>query len=163
MVFHHGVVVGHTLVDASSWSASVLMVNPNAEEIVLPSFTCVGNLVPVSAVAVAMAEQALPRDACVTLPGHLEDIVMGSHPSLGEAGRLLLRELLHRYEHVSPAPGDLFTGWTTSVQHEILTSDAQPVRCGTRRLAPASLQTEQMCVQEMLLGGGEGGGADRTQ
>ena len=31
----YGVVVGHTLVDASSRSASVLMVNPNAEEVVL--------------------------------------------------------------------------------------------------------------------------------
>ena len=89
-------VVGHTLVDASSWSASVLMVNPNAEEIVLPSFACVGDLVPVSAVLVAMAEQALLNDMCVALPHHLEDIVMGSHPSLGEAGRLLLRELLRR-------------------------------------------------------------------
>ena len=43
----YGVVVGRTLVDASSWSASVLMVNPNAEEIVLPSFAFVGDLVPV--------------------------------------------------------------------------------------------------------------------
>ena len=34
----YGVVVGHTMVDASSWSASVLMVNLNAEEIVLLSF-----------------------------------------------------------------------------------------------------------------------------
>ena len=135
----YGVVVGHTLVDASSWSASVLVVNPNAEEIVLPSFTCVGNLVPVSAVSVAMAEQALPKDMCVALPDHLEDIVTGSHPSLGEAGRLLLRELLHQYEHVFPAPGEPVTGRTTSVQHEILTSDARPVRCGPRRLAPASL------------------------
>ena len=33
----YGVVVGRTLVDASSWSAGVLMVNPNAEEIALPS------------------------------------------------------------------------------------------------------------------------------
>ena len=33
-------VVGHTLVDASLPSASVLMINPNAEEIALPSFTC---------------------------------------------------------------------------------------------------------------------------
>ena len=49
---------------------------------------------------------------------------MISHPSLGEAGRLLLRELLHRYEHVFPAPGEPVTGRTTSVQHEILTSDA---------------------------------------
>ena len=40
----YGVVVGHTLVDAPSWSASVLMVNPNAEEIVLPSFTMCGEL-----------------------------------------------------------------------------------------------------------------------
>ena len=45
------------------------------------------------------------------------------------------------------------TGRTTSVQHEILTLDARPVRCGPRRLAPAGLRTEQQCVQEMLLGG----------
>ena len=45
------------------------------------------------------------------------------------------------------------TGRTTSVQHEILTSDARPVRCGPRRLALAGLRTEQTCVQEMLLGG----------
>ena len=51
----YGVVEGHTLVDASSRSASVLMINPNAEEVVLPSFTCVGKLVPVSAVSVAFA------------------------------------------------------------------------------------------------------------
>ena len=37
----YGVVVGHTLVDASSCSGSVLIVNPNAEVVVLPSFTCI--------------------------------------------------------------------------------------------------------------------------
>ena len=78
---------------------------------------------------------------------------MGSHPSLGEAGRRLLHELLHQYKHVFPAPGESVTGRTTSVQHEILTSDARPVRCGPRRLAPAGLRMEQTCVQEMLLGG----------
>ena len=87
-------VVGHTLVDASSRSASVLMINPNAEEIILPSFTCVGNLVPVSAVSVALADPGLPNDMCVVLSDYLEEIVMGSHPSLGEDGRRLLRELL---------------------------------------------------------------------
>ena len=131
----YGVVVGHTLVGASSRSASVLMINPNAEVIVLPSFTCVGKLVPVSAVSVALAEPGLPDDGCVVEPDHLEEIVMGSHPSLGEAGRRLLRELLHRYKHVFPAPGEPVTGHTASVQHEILTSDVWPV-----------------CVQEMLLG-----------
>ena len=123
----YGVVVGRTLVDASSWSASVLMINPNAEEIILPSFACVGDLVPVSAVSVALADMALPGEECGTLLDHLEDIVTGSHPSLGEAGRSLLRNLLHRYEHVFPAPGEPVTGRTTSVQHEILTSDARPV------------------------------------
>ena len=49
----YGVLVGRTLVDSSSWSASVLMVNPSADVIVLPCFSCVGNLVPVSAVSVA--------------------------------------------------------------------------------------------------------------
>ena len=116
----YGVVVGHTLVDASSRSASVLMINPNAEEVVLPTFTCVGKLVPVSVVSVALAD---PDDGCVPLPDHLEEIVMGSHPSLGEAGRRLLRELLHRYKHMFPAPGEPVTGHTTSVQHEILTSE----------------------------------------
>ena len=148
----YGVLVGHTLVDASLRSASVLMINPNAEEIVLPSFTCVGQLVPVSAVSVALADPGLPDDGCVVLPDHLEEIVMGSHPSLGEAARWLLRELLHRYKHVY-ALGEPVTGRTTSVQHEILTSDAQPVCCGPRRLAPAGLQTEQTCAKEMLLGG----------
>ena len=83
----YGVVVGHTLVDAYSWSASVLMINPNAEEIVLPNHTCVGKLVPISAVSVALAEPGLPGDMCVVVPDHLEEIVTGSHPSLGEAGR----------------------------------------------------------------------------
>ena len=130
--------------DASSWSAGVLMVNPNAEEIVLPSFTFVADLVPDSAVSVALVDSTLLVEECETLPDHLEDIVMGSHPFLGEAGHSLLRNLLHRYEHVFPAPGELVTVRTKSVQHEILTSDARPVRCGPRRLAPAGLRTEQI-------------------
>ena len=69
--------------NASSRSASVLMVNPNAEEIVLPSFTCVGKLVPISAVSMALAEPGLPNDMCVVLPDHLEEIVTGFHPSFG--------------------------------------------------------------------------------
>ena len=101
----------------------------------------------------ALADLGLPDDGCIALPDHLEKIVMGSHPSLGEAGRRLLRELLYRYIHVFPAPGEPVIGRTTSVQHEILTLDARPVRCGPRRLAPAGLRTEQTCVQEMLLGG----------
>ena len=101
----YGVLMGRILVDASSWSASVLMVNHSADVIVLP-FACVGNLVLVSAVSVSLVEPVLPGEECGTLPDHLVDIVLGSHPSLGEAGRLLLRNLLHRYAHVFPAPGE---------------------------------------------------------
>ena len=79
----YGVIVGRTLVDASSWSASVLMVNPSAVVIVLPCFVCVGNLVPLPAVSVALAEPVRPGEECGTLPDHLEDFVTGSHPSLG--------------------------------------------------------------------------------
>ena len=50
------VVVGHTLVDASMPSASILIINPNAEEVVLPCGSHIGNLVPVSAVSVARSE-----------------------------------------------------------------------------------------------------------
>ena len=89
-----------------------------------------------SAVSVALAEPVLPGEECGTLPDHLEDIVTGSHPSLGEAGQLLLRNLLHRYAHVFPAPGEPVTGHTTSAQHEILTSEL-----------------DRTCIKEMLLGG----------
>ena len=121
-----GVVVGHTLVDASTSSANVLMINPNAEEVVLPCKTCIGKLVPTSAVSVALSELQLLADGVVSLPEHLEDIVKGSHPSLGETGHRLLRDLLHRYEHVFPAPGEPVTGRTKSVQHDIITNDARP-------------------------------------
>ena len=77
-----GVVVGHTLVDASMPSASVLIINPNAEEVVLPCGSRIGNLVPVSAVSVARSELQLPTKTTTVLPDYLEDIVNGSHTSL---------------------------------------------------------------------------------
>ena len=81
--------------DASSGSGSVLIVNPNAEIVVLPGCTCIGKLVPV-----AMEDPGLPNDGLAALPEYLEEIVVGSHPSLGDAGRQLLRDLLFRYSHV---------------------------------------------------------------
>ena len=95
------------------------MVNPSSEVVVLPSFSCVGDLVPVPAVSVARWELG-PPEMDGHLPDHLEDIVGGSHPSLGEVGRLTLRNILHRYSHVFPAPREPVTGRTTSVQHDIV-------------------------------------------
>ena len=43
----YGVLVVRTLVDASNWSASILLINPGSDTVVLPSFSCVGDLVPV--------------------------------------------------------------------------------------------------------------------
>ena len=148
-----GVVVGHTLVDASTSSANVLIINPSAEEVVLPCRTSIGQLVLISVISVVWSEVQSPTNTAVVLPEYLEDIVKGSHTSLGDTGHQSLRELLHRYEHVFPAPGDPVTGQTKSVQHEIITKDARPVRCGPRRLAPAGLRKEQDCVQDMLTGG----------
>ena len=70
-----GVVVGHTLVDASTPSANILIINPNAEEVVLPCGSRIGNLVPVSAVSVAWSELRLPTKTTTVLPDYLEDIV----------------------------------------------------------------------------------------
>ena len=148
-----GVVVGHTLVDASTPSANVLIINPNAEEVVLPCGSRIGNLVPVSAVSVARSKLRLPTKTTVVLPDYLEDIVKGSHTSLSDTGRQSLRELLHRYEHVFLAPGEPVTGRSKSVQHDIETKEGRPVRCGPRRLAPAGLRKEQECVKDMLTGG----------
>ena len=133
--------------------AHVLIVNPSSEVVVLPSFSCVGYLIPVSAVSVACAESVSPGEEGGALPDHLQDIITGSYPSLGEAGRLSFRGILHRYVHVFPAPRE-----AVMLQHEILTLDARLVRCRPRRLALAGLRTEQTCIKEMLLGGGGGGG-----
>ena len=101
-----GVVVGHTLVDTSTPSANVLIINPNAEKVVLPCGSRVGKLVPVSSVSVALSELRLLTNMAVVLPDYLEDIVKGSHISLGDTGRQSLRDLLHRYKHVFPTPGN---------------------------------------------------------
>ena len=87
----YGVLVGRTLVDTSSWSASVLMVNPSLE-VVIPSFSCMGYLVSVSAVSVARAESVgggggwgptgPPGGHCYGIP-----------PLLGEVGRLMLTSI----------------------------------------------------------------------
>ena len=47
LIEEYGILVGHTLVDASSGSGSVLIVNPNTEVVVLPSLTFIGKLVGV--------------------------------------------------------------------------------------------------------------------
>ena len=145
--------MGHTLVDATTSSASVLIINPNAEEVVLPCGSHIGDLVPVLAVSVARSDLQLPIKMTTVLPDYLEDIVKGSHISLGDTGRQSLHELLHRYEHVFPVLGEPVTGRSKSVQHEIETNEGRPVRCGPRRLAPAGLRREQDCVKEMLTGG----------
>ena len=149
----YGVLVGHTLVDATTPSASVLIINPNAEEVVLPCGSSIGDLVPVLSVSMAQSMEYLSVTTTEKLPEYLEDIVRGAHASLGDTGRQSLRDLLHKYEHVFPAPGEPVTGRSKSVQHEIEINDARPVRCGPRRLAPAGLRREQDCVREMLSGG----------
>ena len=150
LIEEYGVVVGHTLVDASLGSGSVLIVNPNAEVVVLPGLTLIGKLVPV--ISVAIEGTGPPVDGPDALPGYLEEIVEGSHSSLGEPGRQFLRDLLLHYRHVFPAPGEPVTGRISTVQHDIITTDARPVHCGPRRLAPAGLRKEQTCVKEMLEG-----------
>ena len=148
-----GVLVGHTLVDATTPSARDLIINPNAEEVVLSCGSCIGDLVPVLAVSVARSTEFMLETMSADLPEYLEDIVRGSHASLGDTGRQSLRDLLHKYEHVFPAPREPVTGRSKLVQHEIEINDARPVRCGRRRLAPAGLRREQDCVREMLSGG----------
>ena len=148
-----GVMVGHTLVDATSQSTNVLMINLTEDEVVLPCGSLVGTLVPVLSVSVARSMECVPGARTAELLEYLEDIVRGSHTSLGESGRQSLRDLLHKYEHVFPAPGEPVTGRSKSVRHEIEINNARPVRCGPRRLAPAGLRREQDCVREMLSGG----------
>ena len=118
------------------------VVNPSADVVVLPSVLCVTELVPVLAVSVARSK-VVPLGVDRTLPEHLEDIVVGSHPSLRFEGQAKLRNILHQYAHVFSAPGEPVTGRTTAVRHEIETNDARLVRCGPRRLAPVGLRTEQ--------------------
>ena len=48
----------------------------------------------VAAISVAMEDMWLPNDGTATLPEYLEEIIGGSHPSLGDAGRQLLRDFM---------------------------------------------------------------------
>ena len=57
----YGVLVSRTLVYASDWSASVLLVNPGSDMVMLPSFSCVGTVVPVSVVSVARSVMIVPE------------------------------------------------------------------------------------------------------
>ena len=120
---------------------------------VLMVLTFIGKLVLVAAISVAMEDTGPSVHDPNELLEYLEEIVKGSHPSLGEPDRQLLRDLLLRYRHVFPAPGEPVTGRTSTLQHDILTTDTRPVRCGPRRLAQAGLRKEQTSVREMLEGG----------
>ena len=73
----YGVLVGHTLVDATTPSASVLIINPNAEEVVLPCGSSIGDLVPVLSVSMARSMEYLSETTTEKLPEYLEDIVRG--------------------------------------------------------------------------------------
>ena len=91
---NYGVLVGRNLVDASDWSANILLINPGSDTVVLPSFSYVGDLVPVSAVSVAQAVVVAP-ETNRPLPQHPDDIVTGSHPSLGMRDKSHSRIILH--------------------------------------------------------------------
>ena len=69
-----GVMVGHTLVDATSPSANVFMINMSEEEVVLPIGSLIGTLVPVLSVSVARSMECVPGTGTAELPDYLEDI-----------------------------------------------------------------------------------------
>ena len=81
--------------------------------VVLPSFSCVGDLVPVSAVSVAQTV-AVTHQANRPLPEHLNNIITGYHLSLGDEGRDTLQVILHKYTHVFSTLGETVTGCTTA-------------------------------------------------
>ena len=77
------------------------MINPGSDVVVLPPFSCVVDVVQVSAVSIARAASIQPEANQIgPLPTQLEDIVAGSH--LWAA----LTDILHKYIHVFPAPGE---------------------------------------------------------
>ena len=93
--------------------------------VVLPPFSCVGDVVQVSAVTVARTLSTRPEATPPgPLPPHLEEIVAGSHSSLGADGCAALTDILHKYSHIFPAPGDPVTSRTQVVRHEIETNGA---------------------------------------
>ena len=119
----------------------MLLINPGYDMVVLPSFSCVSNLVPVSAILVARTV-AVVQEANRPLPEHLEDIIIGSHPSLGDEGWDTLRNILHKYTGVFPAPGETVTGRGPTRQLKLMLLDLFGVG-----------HVEQTCIKDMLEGG----------
>ena len=93
--------VGHTLVDATTPSASVLIINPNAEEVVLPCGSHIGDLVPVLSVSVARSDLQLPIKMTTVLPDYLEVIIRGSHASLGDTGYFIIARSVSGYNTIT--------------------------------------------------------------
>ena len=76
----------------------------------------------------------------------MEEIVASSHPSLGDAGQQLLQDLLFRYSHVFPAPGEPVTSWTTAVN--MISVRRMPARFGAAHDGwppPASDRNRHVC------------------
>ena len=78
-----GVMVGHTLVDATSPSANVLMINMSEEEVVLPIGSLIGTLVPVLSVSVARSMECVPGTGTAELPDYLGGYCSGLPHFLG--------------------------------------------------------------------------------
>ena len=84
------------------------MINPGSGVVVLLPFSCVGDVVQVSAVTVARTLSTRPEATPPgPLPPHLAEIWTGSHSSLGADGCAALMYILHKYSHVFPALGDM--------------------------------------------------------
>ena len=70
LIEEYGILVGHTLVDSSSGSGSVLIVNPERGGRGTPR-TFIGKLVPVAAISVAMEDTGPPVHDPDELPEYL--------------------------------------------------------------------------------------------
>ena len=106
---NYGVLVGRTLADASDWSTNVL-INPGSDVVVLPSFSFVGNLVPVSVVSIALLTwKRLSR--VLTPPWEMRDEL--------HSGTFYINT-----STFFPSPGEPVTGRTMAVQHDIETNSA---------------------------------------
>ncbi|XP_072016489.1 uncharacterized protein [Amphiura filiformis] len=146
--------VARAVVDASSETIPVRIMNLGSEEKVLKAGKVVARLLQIEEEDVEVeCEQSVRRceelGAEVELPEHLTELYERCATDLEPEGKRQIFELLVKYQDIF-SRGEYDIGRTKLVQHSIDTQGAQPIRQPLRRSSPEQRTEVERQVAELL-------------
>lgn len=150
----HKILMARVLVDDQPNSVVPLrLFNPGNKTVTIKEGAVAGLLQPAKALPPSNNPKGTFRpDTFPKVPEHLQELYVQSSTDLKGDEKLELSKLLCTYEDVfSRGPGDL--GWTSLVQHDIITRPGAPVKQTPRRLAKEKQQHADQQICESLQSG----------